>query len=663
MKKNIISLFLIMNLLNIWANPIDKEIAQKAAVNFMSNKIENTPIILNVISEDLNGQISFYVVNFQTGGWVMVSADNSAVPVLSYSLYGEYKLEDEKPEAFVELTTNYKEQIAYSKSLKSSNIEISSKWDFLLNEDKSKSLKSYTPGNQLLNVPGRGHIEWKQTSNNDGGCTPAYNTFCPSKDDNDCTCDRKPAGCAAIAMGQIMWYWQWPQSSSYRTYNWGLMPNMLTNSSSISEGDEVAHLIKDCGDATDMTYWCSGSWTSVNKTVDAFKNVFNYKGVMKYVKKDWKYGSAWRDLLRSEIDNERPVFYRGDKSDFSFSKHFFNIDGYDATNPDYFWFNFGHGGQAYNLSRHYLNDITPDDFDWTKNQMAIVGISPTYTELAPDDVNIFNVPYTSVTGLKNEEAQQDIILPAAGKGLTVKNGGELILTAGNSVTLNPGFRAEVGSKFTTQINPDFTCDMDINVPTWYDAFTPNGDGYNDELCIDVENANSWEFQAFNRNGIIIFQSAGSITGNTACLWDGSGAFCLEDYLCIIRFKNNFGRVLENTYMVYVICGLKSGYVSNDRLTLRDAEIENYSTNIQNHNNEILFKAYPNPNNGLLNIKFYNRQVNNIKIYNAQGMICHQAFNIKKPDYFIDMKSYVNGIYIISAEIDNQIYTQKIILEK
>lgn len=56
-------------------------------------------------------------------------------------------------------------------------------------------------------------------------------------------------------------------------------------------------------------------------------------------------------------------------------------------------------------------------------------------------------------------------------------------------------------------------------------------------------------------------------------------------------------------------------------------------------------------------------MNNIKIYNSKGMICYQTLNIKQPDYTIDMSSYVNGIYTISAVINNQVFTQKIILEK
>lgn len=91
MKKIKLLFFLILSTGIILANPIDKETAKKVAINFMSNRISTSLTVKNVITEELNGQISFYVVNFLEGGWAMVSADNSAVPVLSFNLSSEYK--------------------------------------------------------------------------------------------------------------------------------------------------------------------------------------------------------------------------------------------------------------------------------------------------------------------------------------------------------------------------------------------------------------------------------------------------------------------------------------------------------------------------------------------------------------------------------------------
>ncbi len=665
MKKIKLLVFLIISKGIILASPINKEIAKKVAISFMSSKIRTSLVVKNVVIEELNGQISFYVVNFLEGGWAMVSADNSAIPILSYNLYGEYNLKDEKPKAFINLTTSYKEQIESAKSLKSTSVEISTKWNNLLHKNKSKSSKSYIIDSTLLNVTGRGHVKWSQDKNNSGGCFPSYNAYCPTGSGGNCDCDRKPVGCGAVAMGQIMWYWQWPQSSSYRRYNWELMPDELTNYSTTLEGNEVAHLLRDCGDASNMTYLCLGSWTTVNKIEKAFKNKFNYKGVKKHVRNDWKYGSAWLDLLRSEIDNGRPVFYRGDKCDLCADKHFFVLDGYDTMDPDYFWCNFGWGypSNSYNTSRQYLNNITPGDHEYNKNQMAIVGISPTYPEIAPGNVNVFDVPYSSVSGKKNEKAQQNIGLPANGKQIVVKNGGELTLIAGKSIILKSGFHAKIGSKFIAKINPNYTQEMDIKVSGWPNVFTPNGDGINDTLFFIVKNANSWEFSAINRYNKIVFQSAGSINGNKVCVWDGSGSHSGYVYRCIIRFKNNYGRVAENDYMVHVFGNKRSISKYDDSFFYKYSKVKDDNVNLLSLHKETSFTAVPNPCNDFINLKFSDDSSKNIKVYNFQGVLCFQASDIKSSNFRINMNGQVNGLYIISVNVDNKILTKKIILEK
>ncbi len=659
MKRIILLSISLINFIFLFSNPINTEIAKKVAKNFMDKKRYSSNGILNLVTEKLNGETSFYVVSFQEGGWVMVSSDNSTVPVLGYSFNGIYKIEDQKPEAFIEWINGYKEQILTSSKLKATNIEILQKWEELLENKSQKSLITYTPGTSLLNVPGRGEVIWNQDYNNDGGCTPSYHKYCPSGTGNLCFCDRKSTGCGAVAMGQIMWYWQWPISTSYRTYNWNLMPTELNYSSTTPEEDEIANLLRDIGrpDATDMTYWCSGTWTTVNKVEDAFINMFNYKGVKKHVKKYWEYGDAWQDLIRSEIDTERPVFYRGDKSDLSTSKHMFVLDGYDAADPDFFHINWGWAGSYNNYFT--LEDLTPGSHNYNKNQMAIVGISPTIDEIIPP-VNITDVPYTSVTGVKIEVAQQNISLPLSGKILSVENGGELTLIAGNTITLNPGFQANAGSEFTADINSNYTVEMDISVPNWIDAFTPNGDGINDELCIYVENANSWEFEAFDSDGRAIFQSAGTIIGNRACVWDGSGAYCMNAYPCIIRFKNNYGRSVENAYMVTVICGSKSTNANAGDLLLGNSESK--TTTIDSPS---LFspeiEIYPNPNNGIFYLKSFNSLPDNIVIYNSFGQVLFEKNKISSYVYQINLGELPKGIYFVKVKIDNQLIIRKIIL--
>jgi hypothetical protein len=650
------------------AGPIDIEIAKKVANNFMNSRRSYSKI-LNIVSEYYNNEISFYVINFVGGGWVMVSSDDRTVPILGFGLEGEYRLEDSKPGGFIALTDQYKKQIQNSRTINQKNSDVTKKWDNLINSsfEDTKSNMGLVGG--LLNVPGRGQVQWSQSLNNSGGCTPAYNTFSPSGSGENCDCDRKDAGCGAVAMGQIMWYYQWPLSSLYRSYEWNNMPNEVTNSTPMAQGDEVAHLLRDLGDAADFTYLCSGTFPigGTNYIVNGF-NTFGYSGVKKHVKEQWEYGTAWSDLIRSEIDNNRPVFYRGDQSDLSTHKHFWVIDGYDSLDPDYFYCNFGWGypGNTYNISYQYLDDMTPGDHDFNENQQLISGISPTLQSSLPWDIN--DVAYTAVYTTIVEAAENDISLPASpGKTLSVENGGDLTLIAGNNIILNPGFEVKAGGKFAGTIDPSYTGNnVDITLPGWTNVFTPNGDGINDNLVYVVENADSWEFEAFDLSGTPIFQSAGSIFGTNASVWDGTGALYSHAYYpCIIRFKNSFGRAIENAYMVYVAFLTKSGDMSDDIKTpdMNNASPEDKAIDINYKSSEdgdSTIEVYPNPSQGNFSIRSLDDFIQGIKIFNTSGTIIYNKRGLNQNEISVNIGGQPNGVYHVHIYRKDQVVTKKII---
>ena len=71
-------------------------------------------------------------------------------------------------------------------------------------------LFAYTPGEFLLQKNGEECI-WGQAKNGrirgKEGCHPSYNYFCPGDLDDDDQCNHTLAGCAAVAMAQIMYKW------------------------------------------------------------------------------------------------------------------------------------------------------------------------------------------------------------------------------------------------------------------------------------------------------------------------------------------------------------------------------------------------------------------------------------------------------------------------
>ena len=391
----------------------------------------------------------------------MVSANDMAIPVLAYSQYGKYDIFEEKPDNYVEFVSDYYEHIKLLENETTTNTKMQLLWKDLIDFVPDKQVFNHSEDNnciRLLGEPGTTRIAWGQSTNNNGGCDPSYNAFFPGTTNNNCYCGKRYAGCGSVAMGQIMWYWGWPYTSSFRYYDWDKMPKKLLENTSSDIADEVGHLLKDCADASNMHYLlCEGSWTTVNDIKDAFTNTFRYEAAKKHVKSDWETDS-WLDLIRSEIDAGRPVFYRGDKSDLSGSKHFFVIDGYSLDDPDYFYFNFGWKGS--NDGLYCLDAITPTGHGpYNENQKALVGISPTYTSTT----TINDVLYQSVSGIEQGEAQNAITLPCSGKVLTVNDGGTLIHVAGNSIVLKNGFHAKEGSFYRAFIDSRLSEVEDIEV--------------------------------------------------------------------------------------------------------------------------------------------------------------------------------------------------------
>ncbi len=306
-------------------------------------------------------------------------------------------------------------------------------------------------------------------------------------------------------------------------------------------GYDIASLLSDCGDACSTIYTCLGSGALVGNIKDAFNDEFAYKSVKVHYRDDWETSLSWENLIKSEIDNNRPVLYYGDKSIIT-NGHYFIIDGYQSTDYCLFHVNFGHKGSSNDY--FYLGNIHEGDESYCHNQKAITGISPTYTENSISAVN-----YSTVSRNHREVARISIQLPANGDTLTVNNSVNYVVEAGNDVTLKPGFHALIGSETAIRVNQKLQDTMAISVVEWPTILQPG-----QSLCIHTHNADSWEFMAFDVNGGHLYQSAGLITDDHPCVWDGTNIGTLNN--CIIRLKNSYGRSLEHSYWLSLCSGSK-----------------------------------------------------------------------------------------------------------
>ena len=215
------------------------------------------------------------------------------------------------------------------------------------------------------------------------GCL--YNDLCPSLEHTPC--GHAEVGCVAVAMGQIMHYWRYPEtgwgSNSYYNlgvglsadfgnivYGWEHMPDSLTESSSETEIEAVATLLYHCGVAVNMDYGINGSGANSGDVPDALIRHFNYSRRMHIEKRRDFDDEEWMSMLKACLDLQQPIFYGGKGSQGS---HAFVCDAYDDN--DLLHFNWGWGRANGYFALGHLNPI---GYSFNQNNFAIFDINPEY---------------------------------------------------------------------------------------------------------------------------------------------------------------------------------------------------------------------------------------------------------------------------------------------
>lgn len=298
---------------------------------------------------------------------------------------------------------------------------------------------------------------WQQSENNSysANCSKVYNKFCPTFYTADC--GHCIVGCSAVALGQILWYWRWPDYAEIpkninryggvsggtikRYYDWDNMPSYLYNSTDMYKVDAVAKFLRDCGYAEEMWYggddWSMAGIAKIKRAMDRNFNL-HYNNVHEY---------SWIDMeqiLIDEIDYLRPVLCQAWNNDDELYSHSFVIDGYNIVSDEVkFHINWGWGEycndfydlgfSGYDGNRTFLTEIYPD---CSVRSNVINGISE--TQIISDTI-------------ANYYSTDDIVLNQTNSPLTIEGGGHLIVESGSSISLKPGFHAKIGSSVRLSI--------------------------------------------------------------------------------------------------------------------------------------------------------------------------------------------------------------------
>ena len=348
------------------AHPVDLQTAQSVAVKFMG---VNEAQLVSTYRTDKNAA-AFYVFNTEDG-FIIVSADDCETPIIGYSREGRFD-PNNVPAQMEDYLQDFVARIQYGIENHIEADELTAKqWELVkvtgrLNE--SRSSKSVEP---LLTEM------WEQ------GCH--YNELCPTF--SKVPCGHAEVGCVAVAMGQIMHYWRYPEtgwgSHSYSnigiqlsadfgntTYDWEHMPDSLTEASSQTEIEAVATLLYHCGISVNMSYTTNGSSAESGDVPEALYRYFSYSRRLHIEKRSDYTDEEWMSILKACLDLQQPIYYGGKGS---VGRHAFVCDGYDDN--DLLHFNWGWGRANGYFALGHLNPIGTS---FNENNFAILDIYPQY---------------------------------------------------------------------------------------------------------------------------------------------------------------------------------------------------------------------------------------------------------------------------------------------
>ena len=227
--------------------------------------------------------------------------------------------------------------------------------------------------------------------------TPAWSQETPF---NNNIPNRRLTGCVGVALAEIMKYHNTPanrpaalvNSGEAATYAWDKM--RMDNYRSGYEEDEsnaVATLVADAAIGIGTEFNLSSSSAFEVKVPYALTSMFGYDAGVSYKKLSEIKQNEWVDILVNEVDADRPVLFSG--QDVS-AGHAFVCDGYKVENDGstiMLHFNWGWGGSANGyFNPGALNPVVSKAHSYNDLQTIVYNIKPASNNLAWSPIHLTN---------------------------------------------------------------------------------------------------------------------------------------------------------------------------------------------------------------------------------------------------------------------------------
>ena len=377
----LITIFLICSGLFVSAAPITPgqalERLQSSTVKKIKG-IKGAPVLKDTYYDAEGNPAVYHFTYSGNEGFMLLSADDSAAPLLGYSDTNSFSFEGGSP-AVASWMAEYAAGMAEGR-----------KRGIVYRKPSTRSDELGEPIAPLIKS------KWDQMY--------PYNYMCPRLDKQTCV-----TGCVATAMAQVMYYWKYPAKGTgtvtyycYRlqenlsldfstvSFDWDLMRDTYGYNVAGVYAKAVGDLMMACGYSVNTQYSPNGSSAYAQPIVTAMKTYFKYDQGLKMASRTDYNIDSWNRLMYNNLLNVGPVIYGASSVD---NGHCFICDGYEADG--YFHINWGWSGVS---DGYYLLDALSPEAQGTgggtgtynRGQTIYLGIRPPQGRLFINELMIDN---------------------------------------------------------------------------------------------------------------------------------------------------------------------------------------------------------------------------------------------------------------------------------
>ena len=645
MKKTLFTLLLAALIMSgLQAKPVDVQTAKSLGIKFMrtNTEMKSAAAELTYTAFADNGQTAFYVFAVQPRGFVIVSADDRARPILGYST--ESNFTPQLPDGLMTFFDNYK---AGFNQMYANNDERTAEavadWSSLEATGRLSMKLDRSVEPLLASI-------WNQTD--------LYNNMAPL-DPSSVYSGHCKSGCVANSMSQIMRYWEWPRhgqgghgydaSSNYGNYGWQevnfenaiyrfeLMPDFLDFASPQIEVDATALLEYHAGVSVDMCYGPNASGAYSYAVGPAMLEYFRYSPDLEHRDKQDGSNTQWKNDLRANLDAGMPIYY---SSQGEAGGHAYVLDGYDDN--DMFHLNWGWAGFDngwYAIDGFYLTFYS---FPWYHN--AIFNLHP---------VDEYYDAPEAVADLHLGE-NPDLLVDVFFTPVFQTRGGEPLNTIDTIVLMRDGVRVDELVNVTNTATW-FRDQVEKAGTYYYAVYAVNEAGMSKVIrdTITVGNTCNLRFELADTGGdgwdmsfIAVLDEDGKVSQRVG-LWDGGSAsitvpapdnqtatfFWTYDNTCY-----SHGSLSEVSYEIY---DWEDNLIVSSNGYPVVGEIITYEMNCDPNGvseQEVMNVLYPNPASHSFTV---DGAVKEIKVFDALGQLMHQG-----SENTVEVTSWPQGMYFV-----------------